>query len=505
MITHAMRRGGGGWLVALLLAARLGAAGPGTSDTRILDAAKAGNREAVRLLVKQRAAVTAVEADGTTALHWAVRGGDIETVRLLVRAGANVKAANRYGVTPLWLAATNGDASAIATLLDAGADANTTLPEGETTLMTAARVGAVEAMRVLAARGASVNAKERWLGETALMWAAAENHADAVKALIELGADVDVRSTRSTFPHASPAAENLITMTFPQGAWTALMFAARQGALESARLLADAHAALDLTNPDGSTATVLAIINGHYDVADMLLDRGADPNVADSVGMTPLYAAIDMRTLPWMQGRPAPKASGRLEPLDVVRKLLARGANPNVPLKKPLLQRQHTVGDRLLSEGTTPFIRAARFGDLPVMRLLLDHGANPHLTQKNHTTALMMAAGFGTDHVTDEFYQDKGTEDDAVEAVKLCLERGLDVNGFNDNGDTALHRASGDRIIRFLISQGADLTLKNKQRRTPLDEAVERKDRNGVVRFPKAVEALRGSTTSPITDASRPH
>src|SRR4029450_13348006 len=206
---------------------------------------------------------------------------------------------------------------------------------------------------------------------------------------------------------------------------------------------------------DGATATTLAIVNGHYDLAALLLDKGADPDTPDAVGMTALYAAIDMRTLPWMQGRPTPKPSGRLEPLDVIKKLLAVGANPNAPLMKPLLQRQHTVGDPVLNEGTTPFIRAARFGDVEVMRLLLEHGANPHFTQKNHTTALTAAAGLGSDRATDEFFQDKGTEADAIEAIMLCLERGLDINAFNDAGDTALHRASGESIIRFLVANHA--------------------------------------------------
>src|SRR5439155_17960709 len=272
--------------------------------------------------------------------------------------------------------------------------------------------------------------------------------------------------------------------------------AARQGSLESARVLAEAKANLNLTNPDGTTATVLAIINGHYDLADLLLDKGADPNVADSTGMGALYAAIDMRTLPWMQGRPAPKPSGQLEPLDVVKKLLARGADPNAPLKKPLLQRQHTVGDPLLGDGTTPFMRAARFGDVTVMRLLLEHGANVHLTQKNHTNALMIAAGLGSDRATDEFYQDKATEGDAIEAIKVCLERGVDINAFNDNGDTALHRASGDTIIRFLASRGAELTFTNKRRKSPLEVALDRKDRNGALRYPKAVDTLRDLTTA---------
>jgi ankyrin repeat protein len=229
-------------------------------------------------------------------------------------------------------------------------------------------------------------------------------------------------------------------------------------------------------------------------VADLLLDKGADPNIADSAGMGALYAAIDMRTLPWMQGRPAPRPSGQLEPLDVVKKLLARGADTNARLKKALLQRQHTVGDPILSEGTTPFIRAARFGDVTVMRLLLEHGANAHLTQKNHTNALMIAAGLGSDRATDEFYQDKATEGDAIAAITVCLERGVDVNAFNDNGDTALHRASGDGIIRFLASRGAELNFRNKQRKTPLDVALDRKDRNGALRYPKAVNALRELT-----------
>jgi uncharacterized protein len=491
----------GGGLVALVLVVNLTAAG---TEPRLVDAVKAGDRETVRALLKRSVQVNTPEVDGTTALHWAVRADDLETVRLLLRAHAEVNAANRYGVTALSLAATNGNSAMLQALLDAGGDANTASPEGETVLMTAARTGSVEALKILAARGADVNARERWLGETALMWAAAENHPAAVQALIELGADLNARSQPSTFPRASPAAENLITMTFPQGAWTPLMYAARQGALAAARVLAEAGADLNATNRDGATAMTLAIVNGHYDLADLLLDKGADPDTPDAVGMTALYAAIDMRTLPWMQGRPPPKPSGRLEPLDVIKKLLAVGANPNTPLMKPLLQRQHTVGDPVLNEGTTPFIRAARFGDVAVMRLLLEHGANPHLTQKNHTTALMVAAGLGSDRATDEFFQDKGTEADAIEAIELCLEHGLDINAFNDNGDTAVHRASGERIIRFLVANGADLDVHNKQRKTPLDVALERKDRNGAIRYPGAVAALRELTAALTATTASP-
>jgi ankyrin repeat protein len=493
-----------GATVAVCLTASLFAA---SREAELAEAVKQGNHAAVRAMLKRSVFVNATEADGTTALHWAVRADDLETVRLLLTAGAVVDARNRYGVTPLWLAATNGNAKMIQVLLESGADSNTAMPEGETVLMTAARTGSADAVRVLAARGANVNAKERWLGETALMWAASENHVSAVKALVELGADLNARSAPSTFPRASPPAENLITMTFPQGGWTPLMYASRQGALQSARVLADRGADLDATNGDGMTSTTVAIINGHYDIAGMLLEHGANPNVADVAGMTPLYAAIDMRTLPWMQGRPAPRPTGQLDGLELITQLLAAGADPNARLKQALLQRQHTVGDPLLKDGTTPFIRAARFGDATVMRVLLEHGANPHLTQKNHTTALMIAAGLGTDHTTDEFFQDKGTEVDAIEAIKVCLEQRVDINGFNDSGDTALHRATGESIIRFLVAHGADLTFQNKQRKTPLEVTLERKDRNGAIRYPRAVTALREltevrsvSTSAPFAD-----
>ena len=476
--------------IATILAGSLRAAG---ADSPLIDAIKAGDRDAVRTLLKAPAAVKVQEPDGTTPLHWAVLKDDLETVQRLLRAGASVKSATRYGVTPLTLAATNGNPVMIQALLEAGADPNTAMPEGETVLMTAARTGKVEALKMLAKHGANVNAKEGWLGETALMWAASENHAAAVVELLKLGADPNARSTQMNFPKASPAVENLITMTFPQGAWTPLMYAARQGAMESTRALVAGGADLDLQNPDGSTATILAILNAHYDLAVALLDAGANPNPQDVIGMSALYAAIDMQTRPWHQGRPEPKPSGALRPLDVVARLLEKGADPNAALKKPTLQRQHTIGDTVLGEGTTPFIRAARFGDVKSMRLLLQHGANPHLTQKNLNNAVMIAAGLGTDRATDEFSLDKGTDDTAIEAIKLCLEQGLDIDAFNTNGDTALHRASAESILRFLVAAGADTSVRNKLGKTPLDVATDRKDRNGALRYPKAVAALRES------------
>ena len=271
------------WVLALLSAAMLGAGG---SDLRLIDAVKAGNREAVRVLLAPATAAAIVnvpEADGTTALHWAVQADDVDTARLLVGAGANANAANRYGVTPLSLAAANANAAIVRLLLDAGADANATLRDGETILMAAARTGNPDAVALILSRGADVNAREQSLGETALMWAAAENHAATVTLLLDRGADVNARSSNIAWPKDRFGLEGVLTI-LPHGRWTPLMYAARQGALGAARTLVDAGATLNLLDPDGTDAMVVAIINGHYDVAVMLAEKGADPNAEDIDG-----------------------------------------------------------------------------------------------------------------------------------------------------------------------------------------------------------------------------
>jgi len=445
------------------------------SDLPLVDAVKSGNTQAVRTLVKQSGAVNMAEADGTTALHWAVRADDIATTQLLLRAGARVTAANRYGVTPMSLAAINGNPAMIEVLLKAGADPNTTIAQGETVLMRAARTGNPEALKVLVAHGADVNRKEDTLSETALMWAAAENNAAAVELLIESGADVNVRSRLTEFPKANAArtANALVSVVMPRGGWTAVMHAARRGAADSVRALAAHGADLNAVDPDGATALIYAIINGHYDAAGALIEKGAEPNVADSRGMAALYAAVDMNTLPWIAARPAPRTSDRLTSLDVVKMLLARGANPNAQLKGRVLQKMHTGGDPALAEGATPFMRAAKSGDVEVMRLLLAKGADPHLMQKNHTTALMMAAGYGF-KASGTSGADRGTEAEVIDAIKLCLELGLDLNAFNDAGLTPMHMAveRSDTIIAFLAERGARMDIKDEQGRTPLDAAL---------------------------------
>ena len=354
---------------------------------------KAGNRDTVRTLLKS-ADVNAPEVDGTTALHWSVRANDLETTRLLLGAGARADQANRYGVTPLSLAALNGNAAVMDALIKAGADPAATVSNGQTMLMIAARSGNPDAMNVLLARRVDVNAREQVLGETALIWAASENHAEAITLLAKNGADVNARSNPLTFPLAKFGDGKSARFTvLPRGGWTPLMYAARQGAAGAARALAETGADLNLTDPDGTSALVLAIINAHYDLAAMLIDKGANPNVGDSSGMAALYAAVDMNTLDETPGRPAPKSTDTLSALGLMTRLLDRGANPNAQLAAPLIERVHNNGDGALGAGATPLMRAAKKGDIDAMRVLVDHGADVNVTMKNGATVLMFVVG----------------------------------------------------------------------------------------------------------------
>jgi cytohesin len=421
----------------------------------------------------QQPRAVADAADGTTPLHLAVRDNDDATARALLAAGADARAATRLGVTPLQLAAVNGNPAIARLLLAAGADANVVLPEGETILMTAARTGQPELLTMLLDRGADINAREKWYGETALIWAAAENHAEAIRVLVGRGADPNGRSLRLEVPRRRTGQSVL-----PLGSWTPLMYAARQNALAAIGALVDRRADLNQTDPDGATALVIAIINANYDAAALLVEKGADPNIADTdAGMAALYATVDMHRLAVGHGRPNPRPSSELDAVDLVRLLLTRGANPNARLKASLMQRHHTAGDASLAEGATPFMRAAKSGDVAVMRLLLEAGADPTLTRPNQANALMFAAGLGwRDGSPLAPSYEQGSERDAVEAIALCLEVGLDLNATTTTGDTALHVAivgrGSETIIRHLVERGANLQAKNKQGRTPLEAAV---------------------------------
>jgi ankyrin repeat protein len=419
---------------------------------------------------------TAAEPDGTTPLHHAVRAADVAEVRRLLREGADAKAANRYGVTPLSLAAENGNAAIVDALLAGGADVNGSLSSGQTMVMIAARSGSADALRTLIAHGADVNAKESVLGENAVIWAAVENHATAIAALASAGADVNARSNILKFPRRDYGDGKSGRFTvLPRGGWTPLMYAARQDARSAMRALVSAGAALDAVDPDGMTALTLAVINAHYDAAVQLLEAGADPNVADARGMTPLYAAIDMNTLDETPGRPAPKLTGTIDSLQMADRLLARGAHPDAPLRAVILERVHNNGDPVLAEGATSLMRAARKADAAATRVLLAHGADSRKTMKGGVTAAMIASGFGGQVRFAEYNQKTGGEHDAEECVRLCLEHGADINAADDAGQTALHFAAAQRdegFIRFLAAHGARLDAKDSRGRTPLDVAL---------------------------------
>ena len=440
----------------------------------LVEAVKGGDRERALALAGDAAEVTAVEADGTTALHWAVRQNDAELVDRMLRAGADVNAANRYGVTPLKLAAVNGDAKLLGRLLDAGGDVNLAGADGETLLMTVARGGHVEAARLLLERGAEVDAREQWHGQTALMWAAAQGHPDMLRELLAHGADVNARSNHEEWERQVTSEPR--DKWLPPGALTPLLFAARENCLACLPVLLEAGADLNATTPDGISAAVLALINGHFDVAAALVEAGIDPNLADYTGRTALYAAIDFNTMV-KSNRPAPKViENRLTGLDVARLLIEHGADVNAQLERgaPYRAKLDRGNDTMLGGGTTPLLRAAKAGDLPAMKLLLAHGADPTLAPaRNGITPLMAAAGLGT--AEQDTTGRQKTQAQAIEAIQVLLDLGLDIDAQARDGQTAVHGAAMqgyDDVIRFLAAQGAKLDTPDKDGFTPLDVAL---------------------------------
>jgi ankyrin repeat protein len=431
----------------------------------LADAAEQGNTALIRTLLDARADVNAAQVDGMTALHWAVYRDEVETAGLLVRSGANVNAVNRYGVPPLSLACTNGSSALIILLLGAGADANASLPGGETVLMTAARTGNLEGVGALLAKGANPNARER-SEQTPLMWAAAEGHTAIVRALIASGADIRATLTSG---------------------FTPLLFAVREGHIDVARALLKAgidvnetmhgpegpqrevNNASDKPVGKGTSPLLMAVQNGHYELAVALVEAGADPN-DHRTGFTPLH------TLTWVRkpdasdsGDPSPIGSGRLTSLQFVRALVERGADVNARLAKGAPRPPNTAS-RVGTAGATPFLLAADRADAALMRVLIELGADPFLPNLDNTTPLMAAAGLGTTAPLEE----AGTEPEALEAVRLLLDLRGGIDAMNNDGDTAMHGAAFGNfptIVQVLADRGASADIwkrPDKQGRTPL-------------------------------------
>lgn len=445
-----------------LLTVGVAGASAAADNPAVADAAERRNAALVRTLLAARADVNTAQVDGMTALHWAVYHDEAEMAGLLVRSGANVNATNLYGVPPLSLAAMNGNAALVRILLEAGADANASQPGGETVLMTAARTGNVDTVKALLARGANPNARER-RDQDALMWAAAEGHAAVVQALIDGGADVRAR-VRSGF--------------------TPLFFAVREGHIEAVRTLLKAGVNVnEALQPDergadvpvtdavakGTSPLLMAVQNGHFDLAIALVEAGADPNDRRT-GFTPLHAVTWVRRPDASDaGDPPPIGSGRLTSLQFVRALAERGANVNARLDKGAPKAPYAA-TLLKTEGSTPFLMATDRADLPLMRELLKLGADPLVPNADNTTPLMAAAGLGTANPLEE----AGTEAEALEAVRLLLELGADVNAVDTNGDTAIHGAAYGNfpaIVQALTDRGADIHIWKRadtEGRTPL-------------------------------------
>lgn len=447
------------------------------ANSRLADAASQGDSRSVESLLAAKADVNATQADGMTALHWAVRRGDIEIMDWLLKAGANARAETHYGITPLHIACGNGNAAEITRLLASGAQANEATPGGETPLMTASRTGKVPAIQVLLDHGATVNAHENERGQTALMWAAIENHVDAAKLLLAHGAEVNAQTTVS-----SPEGEMQLgrpgqgsgagitrqrALPSPTGAMTALLYAARQGWQPMAQVLLDAGADINLASANGSTPLLVAILNNHVQLAQFLLDHHADPNRADFYGRAALFAAVEMRNLDYVRFDPDPEPDPG-DPLKLIQALLARGASPNTRAKvTPVRGFMQNDASWIDLDGQTPFLRAALTGDVTVMRMLLASGADPNIATTGGTTALMLASGLNWVRGRTRSHSDQ----EYKEAIELCIEHGADVNAKNSLGLTAMHGAANrgaDFIVELLVAHGASVDVKDNEGRTPM-------------------------------------
>jgi uncharacterized protein len=437
-----------GVLAGLLIGAAGTAWAAGATDLRLADAVQRQDKQAVPSLLMQGVDPSLPQVDGTTALHWAVHWDDAETADLLLMFGADPNAKNDYGATPLSLACTNGNAAMVQKLLGKGANPNQASTSGETPLMRCAYTGNPAAVQALVAAKADSNAADNEKGQTALMWAVAEKHPAAAQALIAGGADVKAKS---------------------KGGFTPLLFAARGGDVDSAGLLLAAGADVNETGPGGMTPLLMAAASGQEEVGVFLLDAGANPNARDQYGATALHYTV-IKGITELNGvRYANYVAHLFRPslTDLLKALLAHGADPNVQLEKT--PRVAGVAPPLIV-GATPYLLAAGAPDPVVMRLLAAKGADPKLATKGNFSPLMAASGLlrGQDLTDDE-------KKLAIEAVKLAVDAGNDVNAANDDGLTAMHGAAtngADGVVQYLAEKGAKLDVRDKYQQTPLSIAT---------------------------------
>ena len=447
------------------------AAGPaaGNTDREIVDAAKDRDWATVGILLDRGVDADTPQGDGATALHWAAHWNDLRTVDRLIEAGANVNAANALGATPLWVACASRNTEVVERLLAAGADANRGLLVGETVLMRCTATGDPAAVQSLIEHGADVDATEPENGQTALMWAAAHRQPEVARVLLAHGAAVDARTvTRVQFrgtglrSTTSPAGATY----FDAGGFTPLLFAARHGDIDSARLLLNAGADVDDTGADGNGALALAAMSGHPRLAEFLLARGANPN-ADGAGYSALHAAV-LRA-----------------DRSLVRMLLAWGADPNARLTRstPVPRWTYEFVFTLREKGATPFLLATKYLEPDLARMIAAAGANPLARTDDGTTALMAAVGHGLSRSTTrrsrliapELVSAQWSDEDLVlETVKAAVDAGA-ADTLRETiraGETALHAAARygfTSVVDYLVGLGADLDWETEDGTTPRD------------------------------------
>jgi ankyrin repeat protein len=454
------------WMVTLAV---VGMAAAGAPAVTLVDAARTGDSQVVRSLLQEHAVdVNETAVDGMTALHWAVQRDDTRMVELLIRSGANAQSASRYGVRPLAIAAVNGNADILKLLLDAGADPNAGLSPDETAVMAAARTGKVDALKLLLDHGGRLDARDA-RGQTALMWAAAKDNGPAVRLLVEAGAAIDVRTNNPSKGVGRYGDTSVFNSPAPTG-FTALLFAVRAGSVEGTKALLDAGANVNDTLSDGESVLVVATANAHWELADMLLDRGADPNAAGA-GWNALHQTVHSRR-PNLGYTPGPVPTGSIDSVNLVKKMIARGVNLDARMtKNGMKDGQRNRVNRL---GATAFFLAAKNTDVEVMKVLADAGASASIPSADGTTPLMVAAGLAMWYVGEDGGSLPGQEGEALEAVKLCVALGNDVNAANAAGETPMHGAAFrgvNPIVEFLVEKGAKLDPRDSRGWTPFTVA----------------------------------